>query len=339
MCGKGVDQTMRSPQQWLILAPETKQKHAFARDGSDGWGFKFNDHFTPDSEIFDVWSMLARPVIASITIQPMQQDCRMGTFDVLSNELIDMIFAYVTEVPKDTVALGLTCEAFWYLASSYIQRSYIRYSAPWAGTKLIFQGSWSTDLPESISGWKVVEDIVDDDHSRKPVARKLFWASWDFDEPVTCRQREKQLRHAMELFKERSRTPEGRWGGIERSITCDGLFPKDRTWMLRNLTTNEFVSYDPQKPEESTEGRKDTKPLRFEDVLLMKTCWTDRAPHGWEDLEIHRGKWASHRFDIVAEEVHLKEAATEWRDVTGESKLEWGAVRNRLGFLKAKNHD
>ncbi len=112
MCVKGVDHSLRCSQPWLILAPELKQKHAFAKDGSNGWGFEFNSTFTPDLEILVVWSMLARPITSNITVQPIEQDCRTGIFDVLSNELIDMIFEYIAEDPKDTIALGLTCEAF-----------------------------------------------------------------------------------------------------------------------------------------------------------------------------------------------------------------------------------
>lgn len=153
----------------------------------------------------------------------------MGIFDLLSNELIDITFEYIIEDLQDTIAIGLTGEGFWHLVSSYIQSSYIRESAPWANTKLVFQGSWSTDLPESLAGCKTVEGIVEDDHSRKPAVRKLFWASGNFDELMTNKQKERQWRNALEMCKESNRIHEERWSEIERGVSCDDLCPRDRT--------------------------------------------------------------------------------------------------------------
>ncbi|PVH75795.1 hypothetical protein DL98DRAFT_518392 [Cadophora sp. DSE1049] len=314
MCPPGVDQTMRSSQQWLLYAPELEQRHSFTKT-DDGWGTKFTE-ITSGNGNFDAWEMLARPASSAMKVHRVKGDCRRGRFDMLSNELIDMVLEHVSEDPVDMMAVGLTCEGFWYPVSQHIHRSYLKNAAPWANTKIILQGSYSTKLPETLVSSPAVGKAGGRNGSRMPpAARKLFWAGWNFDAPKTVIQMEEQWRNVAELHKESSRIPQNRWSEMQQQLSCSYLLPRDQPWILRNLTTKEVVSSE-GPGRRRTRGGKSSTGMTFENVLLMKTFWTTHPQYGLEDKECHPCDWAGHCFDIVTENFHNIEGGEGWRDVT-----------------------
>ncbi|KAH9206443.1 hypothetical protein DL95DRAFT_396933 [Leptodontidium sp. 2 PMI_412] len=319
MCPPGVDQTMRSPQQWLLYAPELEQRHSFTEEG-DGWGTKFTEIFSEGDKLFDTWAMLARPAHSRLKRTPLKSDGRRGLFDLLSNELIDMILEHVVEDPVDTMALGLTCEGFWYPVSQYIHTSYIKSAAPWANTKIILQGSYSTTLPLSLVESPAVSKATRYNGSRMPSSRKLFWAGWDFEQPKTLKQVEREWRTAAVMHKESSHIPDSRWDELQEQLTTSYLFPCDQNWLLRNFTNKEFVSSGHSTQRNIGRSEKSVEGLRFEDVLLMKIFWASHSHHERSDKECHPSVWAGHCFDVVTEAFHKAEGGDGWRDVTAETE-------------------
>jgi hypothetical protein len=105
---------------------------------------------------------------------------------------------------------------------------------------------------------------------------------------------------------------------IEGQLGCSYLFPKNQDWLLRNLTTRETVSFEQVSVLISQDiKRGEANSLRFDDVLLMRTCWTSIPSHYEEELNVHRGVWAGHRFDIVTAKTHnMDETVEHWCDVT-----------------------
>lgn len=60
-------------------------------------------------------------------------------------------------------------------------------------------------------------------------------------------------------------------------------------------------------------------------------CWTSIPTHGEEDLNIHRGAWAGHRFDVVTLETHREEEKSrEWQDISASVLNEAEVLRRRL---------
>ncbi|EFY91376.1 hypothetical protein J3459_009764 [Metarhizium acridum] len=101
-------------------------------------------------------------------------------------------------------------------------------------------------------------------------------------------------------------------------------FPEDQPWILRNLTTKEFVRSEAValKPQYIRGPSIDV--LGFGDVLLYRILWS--KPRGiFPDM--YRGIWAGHRFDIVALAKHKEDTkGTEWRDVSEEVAKEIATI-------------
>ncbi|KAG4438162.1 hypothetical protein IFR05_006373 [Cadophora sp. M221] len=330
MCPPGVDQTERSPQQWLLYAPELAQRYSFTEEG-DGWGTDFNTICSESPNYLNAWDILARPAHSEMKSAPMKTEGRSGRFHLLSNELIDMILEYVTEDPVDTMALGLASERFWYPVSQQIHNSYLKGAAPWANTKILLQGSYSTTLPPSLLESPAVSKVIEWDGSRMPLSRKLFWAGWEFETTKTLSKVEREWRAAAMMHKESSRIPESRWDRLQEQITTSYLFPRDQNWLLRNLTSKEFISSASPIRRNTRRSEKSAEGLRFEDVFLMKTLWTTDPPYEQDGKECDASVWARHCFDIVTEAIHKTEGGYGWQDVTAEIerdvaawKLAWG---------------
>jgi hypothetical protein len=88
------------------------------------------------------------------------------------------------------------------------------------------------------------------------------------------------------------------------------FYPKGPEWVLRNLTTKEFVrcsvvAYGSKGP--FTGGG-----FGIGEVLLARICWSS-DPHCLRD-NIHRGIWAGHKFDIVV--MDAIEGEVGWEDVS-----------------------
>ncbi|KAK0108668.1 hypothetical protein ONS95_003459 [Cadophora gregata] len=315
MCPPGVDQTMRSPQQWLLYAPELEQRHAFTKNDND-WGTTFTD-ISSGTVNFNVWALLARPIHSSVVTHPVKSSSHFhrGRFNTLSNELIDMILSYISSDPSDMIALGLTCESFWYLVAQHIHRCYLKSAAPWAGAKIIFQGSYATELPEFLVDSPAVLKADAGDRIRMPPARQIFWTGWCFKKVKSFTSLEEEWLQAIEMWKGSSGIPEQRWREMMQHLDTSYLFPRDHPWVLRNLTKKEFVSS--KVPERRrTRGGKDCSETTFEEVLLMKTFWKAHPPYVHYDKECRPSKWAGHCFDIVREDVHVAEGGEGWKDLT-----------------------
>ena len=97
--------------------------------------------------------------------------------------------------------------------------------------------------------------------------------------------------------------------------------PKDQPWILRNLTTQEYVRSEAIaiKPEDIHGPNIDV--LGFGEFIWSRICWSTEASCSYNfEAEICRGPWAGHRFDITTLDRHNQGAlkGTEWKDVSEE---------------------
>jgi hypothetical protein len=171
-------------------------------------------------------------------------------------------------------------------------------------------------------------------------ARKLFWAHYNFETPASGGGLEKEYLQAMEDWKEGCGISGSRWEVMERDLACGNLFPQDRVWVLRNLTTRELVSTKKtttmkMKTRSIAKSALNLQGLKLDDLLLMKICWTSIPSYGPDEkLGVHRGSWAGHRFDIVTLDVHqAEEKDSKWRDVTEEATKEARKLRQKVERL------
>ncbi|KAF2468284.1 uncharacterized protein BDR25DRAFT_232891 [Lindgomyces ingoldianus] len=108
------------------------------------------------------------------------------------------------------------------------------------------------------------------------------------------------------------------------------FYPIDQPWILRNLTTKEFVRADGIAIMSNHIHGPFIKNLGFGDVLLARTCWSTDDDTGLVDYneEIHQGVWAGHCFDIVTVAHHneKKKPGENWQDVSEEVSKEVRAI-------------
>jgi len=105
-------------------------------------------------------------------------------------------------------------------------------------------------------------------------------------------------------------------------------YPEDQPWILRNLTTKEFVRSEAiaLRPEDIHGPR--IEGLGFGEVVVSRISWSTSPTMSISDKsKIHRGVWAGHRFDITTLARHVKETkGEEWRDVSEEVAREIAGI-------------
>jgi hypothetical protein len=105
------------------------------------------------------------------------------------------------------------------------------------------------------------------------------------------------------------------------------FYPEDVPWILRNLTTREYVRSDAiaMKPEHIHGPNIDF--LGFGEVVLSRICWSsDPSVNMAYNGNIHRGVWAGHCFDITTRARHEQDVKEEWKDVSEEVAKEIASI-------------
>jgi hypothetical protein len=321
-------------QEWYFLAPEIQQVlRPFPAE--TGWSypkFSFSCMIFGSNGHFDPWLLLARPIIPPVSNET--QTGSLGAFAILSNELLNIIIDNLDD-RSDIIALGLCCEAFWQLVKKHVERSYIEAAAPWAGTKIVFQGMSSKDLVEPLLDGTLQDSVLYRQYLITPnpwvTVQRLYWAHKKFESPISLKDILQGWLKAAEGHRGSDGISAARWDRLEKEMEYSELFPKDRSWVLRNWTTRETVS-SKMNGISMRRSWNERAEIKFEDVLMMKICWSsyldDYSAMILGKLDIHRGVWAGHRFDIVTSEAHSREENLgEWRDITRAVALEILALK------------
>ena len=357
MCPPGVDQTMRTAQRWQLIAPRIKQSKPLDTD-ERVWSTSIHDAVFNPKGVFDAWSKLAQPVIPSTsakatpspsasTAEANKHTVRSG-MEKLPVELMLMILESGDLSKSDIMALALASPALRPIIISHIRSSYMKVAAPWAGTPIAVLGNYSLDLPpsfmedgevfETFATWPQVQATTPRWRRPKNPARRYFWRCAEFSKPVTPQTEEQGWTDALtELGNQNTHYSLEEIGDIDDQLSRSILFPEDKEWVLRNLTSKEY--YVPQPfpkarnkprtrlcsfnhyPNEIMEtARPDV--LGFDHVLLLRTCWT--SIYGRSE---RKGKWAGHCFDIVTADAFDHEGREGWVDVSKkllkEAKVYW----------------
>lgn len=118
-------------------------------------------------------------------------------------------------------------------------------------------------------------------------------------------------------------------------VTESTYFPRDQPWILRNLTTKEFVRSEAVviKPEyckcAEAEDRVVGRVVGFGEVVMYRTCWSSYSSDVLlnDTTFISREVWAGHRFDITTLARHEAEVdSAGWSDVSEEVSKEIAAI-------------
>jgi hypothetical protein len=350
MCPPHVDQTCRSAQRWHILSPRLKQRQNLYLKG------KYHD-ITPrellfdQDESWDAWSALAKPVdfgLHSCTSSLPEPSYRAKTIassqsnlECMPAELLKMVFDDETLEKRDIVALGLCSRSLWQHMLKHVESAYRKTAAPWAGTEIACTGTYLTDLPESFEKDNLAMDSVTDrgGPTRMVPARRFNWSAWtEFAQPEDNQQ--DAWCSALCVHRSAAAIPDSSWPKLEEDILCGNLFPKvfpnlspeSPGWVLRNQTTKEYVCICASSERKGQYVVPNAQWLRLDDVLIMRTCWTltTRFPPDLErSIDLNRGRWAGHCFDVVLVEASLAEA-DGWKDITGDILSEARELRCQI---------
>ncbi|KFY81994.1 hypothetical protein V500_10915 [Pseudogymnoascus sp. VKM F-4518 (FW-2643)] len=113
-------------------------------------------------------------------------------------------------------------------------------------------------------------------------------------------------------------------------VKRSSFFPAGQAWILRNLTTKEFVTSGSIALDAQFINGPFIKGIGFGEVVMSRTCWSSSDCISMSyDGQIHRGVWAGHRFDITTRGRHdesTKDEEAEWKDVSEEVVAEIAAI-------------
>ena len=108
-----------------------------------------------------------------------------------------------------------------------------------------------------------------------------------------------------------------------RGKTID-FYPMDEAWVLRNLTSKDFVRGSGLSAAFPLSGVRNGPHLGypgFGEAIIGRIGWASPPtplPPWARSLGPKRGVWAGHRFEIRTERYHASHSNDEWQDVTGE---------------------
>ncbi|KAJ9305839.1 hypothetical protein DTO217A2_4582 [Paecilomyces variotii] len=236
----------------------------------------------------------------------------------LPAEIHDLVFEKLGIF--DVVALSLTNGYLFNIAERHINAAYMSLLGQWAGKRLMCIGdylevgdepSWFSDedkrllYPKNANGGDISTT-----YSVKLFSGLVY-----------------QMRNHLERMNDPLLAKKEQWVNRLREIICPPLktfYPENQPWVLRNLTTKEFVHAEAIALKKEHIHGPDIDFRGFGELVVSRICWSsDPSVSMKNTTRIHRGKWTGHRFDITTLARHeLDMKKDTWKDVSEEAKKE-----------------
>ena len=102
-------------------------------------------------------------------------------------------------------------------------------------------------------------------------------------------------------------------------LASSNFYPEYQPWILRNLTTQEYVRSEAIAIRPKYIHGPNIDFLGFGEVVVLRTCWSTSEVGTVKSIpEMHRGPWAGHRFDITTLDRHRLSTLgqLQWKDVS-----------------------
>ncbi|KFZ19880.1 hypothetical protein V502_03441 [Pseudogymnoascus sp. VKM F-4520 (FW-2644)] len=264
-----------------------------------------------------------------------------ATFCALSRELHELIFGFVKRL-KDLACFGLTNTYFWDISHGIIQRRFASELGTWAGKHIVNVGDYTKpgDYPSGLFS----------PEEEKNLTNKMFQYYDGVGEqhltPLTLYHlsESSEMVEAKEISTQSTRLLGGCMMRCQNSPTDsrivrsksseiihanDSAFlPRDQAWILRNLTTKEFVTAVGIALDAKYIDGPFIGCIGFGEVVMSRICWSSDPSISMPYTgEIWRGVWAGHRFDITTVSRHEEGTKNEkWTDVSKEVAAEVAAI-------------
>ncbi|KAG6057492.1 hypothetical protein E4U32_005100 [Claviceps aff. humidiphila group G2b] len=238
-------------------------------------------------------------------------------------------------------AAGVTNRYFWSIAREYVVRNFMKSLGVWAGQQLITVGDYLNidDYPPDLFATEEDKENLlgrrpENEVDQLPVGQRRvdLYA-------IVCSFR-REVPGAMTRFCDGDSTilsgllrdPCYRTVSNDIHMQRDAFYPRDEVWILRNLTTHQYVRREPLELEPGLAHGPFVRGIGFGSIVLSRISWSTDASVTMRDPtgRIHRAPWAGHRFDITTMTRHEKlTAGQNWTDVTeelvGEVTAIWSA--------------
>ncbi|KAG5945670.1 hypothetical protein E4U60_005040 [Claviceps pazoutovae] len=235
-------------------------------------------------------------------------------------------------------AAGVTNRYFWSIARKYVVRDFMRSFGVWAGQQLITVGDYLNidDYPPDLFATEEDKEILlrrrpENGVDQLPVGQRrvdLYAIVCKFKREVP-RAMVRLLDRDSTILGALAQDPCYRAVGNEIHLQRDDFYPQDEIWILRNLTTHQYVRREPLELQPGLAHGPFVRGIGFGSVVLSRISWSTDSSVSLQDPtgRIHRAPWAGHRFDITTMTRHEKlTAGQNWTDVSEELVEEVTAI-------------
>lgn len=243
----------------------------------------------------------------------------------------------------DILAFGLTCRRTWPFARQRLWEWLRKRVGPWAGEQLVAVNNPcdGDDYPPGLFSASEIDALKGEYVQAYPRHHRgalIFWqfeiSSFALREVVGgIRMPDPTPVSALMMMLDKL-TIQGRadaaLDAVEHEICIDMSMyaPVDEAWMLRNLTTKEFVRAEAVAIEPGHIRGPHIEKRGFHHLLLLRTCWDNPACRTAEKFGLPvpaRGAWAGHRFEICTAKHHeedVEKTRAEWSDGSEQAAAE-----------------
>lgn len=312
------------------------------------------------------------------------QSTTASAIERLPPELLTMVLSALST--NDVVAFGLASQSLWMHLLAHVQQQ--RQKLSWAGRPLLCTGTYLMSVPPAIHALEPELRAQEEEFfnaapsrpgmgmSRRGMCPARRW-NWNARSSFTDRSTQPlesewvnsfiststnsgiypvdiaTLRHTLEAMLPRRSRVSKRMRDLRRAdpakrARCGQRNTTPYSWLLRNLTTHEYVVLKQSKRYQREPNYMHVKglpSLSVDKALLMRVTWSaeytgkyadedDRAGDHHDGSEtlaertLKRGIWAGHCFEIV----HVRDDAIgeEWRDVTQQFRSPLKATKAEL---------
>ncbi|KAK1254133.1 hypothetical protein MKX08_008128 [Trichoderma sp. CBMAI-0020] len=259
---------------------------------------------------------------------------RSATLSSLPTELLLEIMGHVEDI-EDVVSLGLVNKRLCSIAQEQLRPYFPQYFAPWANENIACVGDYSAenDFPPGLFSDAELEALQREEITIF-IEEEAEWKTGspnrldDFTYPGVSHIQERPM-EVLSSKTWRLRDCLGKPKSVKdpslNSLikSCDiyrDYFPRDQPWILRNLTTKQFVRAEAIALKPEFINGPHIVGLGFGEVLLSRISWTSAALGIEDPANIGRGIWAGHCFDITTLARHERKTSNdaEWTDVSDE---------------------
>ncbi|KID74925.1 uncharacterized protein G6M90_00g107260 [Metarhizium brunneum] len=256
-----------------------------------------------------------------------------ATFAGLPTEIHQIIFSHLAQ-DKDVLSLGLVNRHLCDIARERLFADFFSCLAPWAGQKIVYVGEYTepNDYPPGLFSDAELETL-----RKEKIAVFDRYEGWydtmtrsnlyAFTTPKVSNAQKLLDMHfeTVGLAVLLSMVPSSENAALTYLSPSEfpsyrQYFPQDKPWILRNLTTKQFVRAEAIALQREFIYGPDIDFLGFGHAILLRICWSSQPVPEVAPANIVRGIWAGHCFDITMLAKHQEEtgAGQGWADISEE---------------------